>query len=142
MGNFEHDYVGSCLASLWVCRQEGHGVYVSVDGSRYEGQWSAGKMHGQGRYVWPDRFTFEGEFVNGERSGVAAVLPQALCGSMCTCTLTLNHTTLHPTTQRCNSHTLTHIPAPTFTVTWVGLDWTLGQPDAVAFECCDNPLCQ
>ena len=31
--------------------------------------------------IWPDRSTFECEFVNGERSGVAAVLPQALCGA-------------------------------------------------------------
>ena len=97
MGKIEDDHVGSCLASLYVCRQEGHGVYVSADGSGYEGQWSAGKMHGPGRYVWPDRSTFEGEFVNGERSRVAAVLPQALCGA-CAHTLTLNHTTLHPTT--------------------------------------------
>ncbi|MCW8966633.1 MAG: hypothetical protein OQK82_08120 [Candidatus Pacearchaeota archaeon] len=45
----------------------GYGVYVWGDGSRYEGEWKDGLMH-NGTYTWPDGTKYVGKFENGEKS--------------------------------------------------------------------------
>lgn len=45
----------------------GRGVFKS--GAVYEGAWSAGRMHGQGRISWPDGLTYEGDFHENSITG-------------------------------------------------------------------------
>lgn len=44
------------------------------DGSRYKGQWLAGRMHGKGTLVLAGGEVYEGEFVEGRRNGHGKVI--------------------------------------------------------------------
>uniref|UniRef100_A0A7S2LYK7 MORN repeat-containing protein 5 n=2 Tax=Skeletonema marinoi TaxID=267567 RepID=A0A7S2LYK7_9STRA len=39
------------------------------DGSEYDGEWAAKKMHGRGKYTWPDGAVYVGEFAEGKQHG-------------------------------------------------------------------------
>jgi hypothetical protein len=47
----------------------GTGLYVEVDGSRYEGGWYRGKMQGRGVQVFSKGDRYEGEYKDGHRHG-------------------------------------------------------------------------
>lgn len=47
---------------------QGHGTYTSSL-TTYEGQWSNGKCHNQGRQTWIDGRSYAGEYANNEFSG-------------------------------------------------------------------------
>lgn len=42
--------------------QDGNGVEIWAEGSRFEGQFSRGKKHGYGVYVWPDGSCYSGRW--------------------------------------------------------------------------------
>ncbi|MBN1547562.1 MAG: hypothetical protein JW902_12980, partial [Syntrophaceae bacterium] len=42
---------------------EGKDVYVWPDGSRYEGKFHQGQLHGYGTYYWPDGSSYTGEWL-------------------------------------------------------------------------------
>ncbi|MEM7640925.1 MAG: hypothetical protein AAF366_00170 [Pseudomonadota bacterium] len=44
---------------------QGYGTYVHVDGLRYDGDWHAGMMHGQGALRLPGGDVYRGGFVDG-----------------------------------------------------------------------------
>ena len=43
--------------------------YKWKDGSLYEGEYSDGKFHGNGKLSYPSGSLYDGCFVNGQRSG-------------------------------------------------------------------------
>jgi hypothetical protein len=45
------------------------GLWTRPDGSQYEGQWLAGKKHGDGKQRYPDRSQYVGQFANGFEHG-------------------------------------------------------------------------
>ncbi|XP_044919505.1 MORN repeat-containing protein 1 isoform X6 [Mustela putorius furo] len=50
--------------------RDGRGVYVYPNPFfRYDGEWSGGRMHGQGKLLFKDGSYYEGEFVDGEITG-------------------------------------------------------------------------
>jgi hypothetical protein len=49
--------------------QHGSGRYSAPDGSWYDGQWKMGKPHGHGRYRRPDGRIFTGEWIDGVYEG-------------------------------------------------------------------------
>ncbi|XP_073759583.1 MORN repeat-containing protein 1 isoform X3 [Callorhinus ursinus] len=50
--------------------RDGYGVYVYPNSFfRYEGEWKAGKKHGQGKLLFKDGSYYEGQFVDGEITG-------------------------------------------------------------------------
>lgn len=47
-------------------------TYAASDGcaaEKYEGDWSDGKMHGYGKYLYADGGVYEGEWVDGKMHG-------------------------------------------------------------------------
>ena len=46
--------------------QEGKGVYTWPSGDRYEGEWRADKINGQGVFIWGPQSNFEGYRYEGE----------------------------------------------------------------------------
>jgi len=51
-------------------RKHGVGVYVWLDGSRYEGEFHTDERHGRGRFTWASGEVYEGEYLEGERVGI------------------------------------------------------------------------
>lgn len=49
--------------------QDGEGVYVERDGSRYEGEWKDGKRHGKGQLVYTNGVTKKGFWEAGNYKG-------------------------------------------------------------------------
>jgi len=50
-------------------RKHGAGVYVWLDGSRYEGEFHRDERHGRGRFTWASGDVYEGEYLEGRRIG-------------------------------------------------------------------------
>ena len=48
---------------------EGNGSYSYKDGSKYNGEYKAGKRNGKGEYIFPDGKVYSGYFENNEFSG-------------------------------------------------------------------------
>lgn len=51
-------------------------TYAAPDGGiaeKFEGDWSDGKMHGFGKYLYADGGVFEGEWVDGKVCAVASL---------------------------------------------------------------------
>ena len=46
----------------------GNGKYEFADGSSYDGEWAANKMHGRGKYIDSMGGISEGDFFNGAYS--------------------------------------------------------------------------
>jgi hypothetical protein len=61
--------VAAAAKSQQAARQEGRWVQTFADGSRYEGDWRDGKMHGQGTYTSPDGLSYSGGWLSGVMSG-------------------------------------------------------------------------
>ena len=40
------------------------------DGSNYHGQWSKGKFHGKGIFIWSDQKIYGGDWKNGVQEGI------------------------------------------------------------------------
>ena len=49
--------------------ENGFGLWVSTDGTTYEGEWAGTKKNGQGVETWPNGYIYKGEFKNSEWSG-------------------------------------------------------------------------
>lgn len=49
--------------------QHGKGKETWADGSKYEGEYWAGKKQGFGKYIWADSSQYEGSWENNEISG-------------------------------------------------------------------------
>ena len=49
--------------------QDGYGIETWTDGSRYEGNYKAGKKHGNGTYVWSDGSKYTGEWRENKITG-------------------------------------------------------------------------
>ena len=49
--------------------ENGYGLWVSTDGTTYEGEWTGTKKNGQGIETWPNGYIYKGEFKNSEWSG-------------------------------------------------------------------------
>jgi len=47
----------------------GHRYIVWPDGSKYDGDFQGGHMHGTGQYTWPNGDTYNGEWQEGKRQG-------------------------------------------------------------------------
>ncbi|NCV32020.1 MAG: 2-isopropylmalate synthase, partial [Betaproteobacteria bacterium] len=45
------------------------GTYTHPNGSKYVGNWKAGKPHGLGSARFPNKTTYVGEYVDGKREG-------------------------------------------------------------------------
>ncbi len=56
---------GNCEAGL--------GVYVYIDGSKYEGEFNNGKLHGQGTWYYPDGEKYIGGFKNNYSHGLGTI---------------------------------------------------------------------
>ena len=56
---------GNCEAGL--------GVYVYIDGSKYEGEFNNGKLHGQGTWFYPDGEKYIGGFKNNYSHGLGTI---------------------------------------------------------------------
>ena len=50
-------------------KRDGHGVYTYASGSKYDGEWKAGKKHGQGVFTFADGTKYEGEYKNNLKHG-------------------------------------------------------------------------
>ena len=48
------------------------GAHAYANGDTYDGEWQAGKKHGQGTYTWANGERYEGEWNNGTKSGLGA----------------------------------------------------------------------
>ena len=48
------------------------GSHAYANGDTYDGEWQAGKKHGQGTYTWVNGDRYEGEWDNGTKSGSGA----------------------------------------------------------------------
>ena len=48
------------------------GSHAYANGDTYDGEWQAGKKHGQGAYIWANGDRYEGEWDNGTKSGSGA----------------------------------------------------------------------
>ena len=46
------------------------GAHAYANGDTYDGEWKAGKKHGQGSYTWADGERYEGQWDNGTKSGL------------------------------------------------------------------------
>jgi len=49
--------------------QDGFGVETWSDGSKYEGEYVAGKKQGKGKYIWADGSQYDGDWVDNKISG-------------------------------------------------------------------------
>ena len=45
------------------------GTYVWNDGRKYEGEWKANKMHGQGTFTWQDGRCYQGGYIDDKKQG-------------------------------------------------------------------------
>jgi hypothetical protein len=55
-----------------VCQgncKNGKGSRTSADGTKYDGNWRAGKKHGKGVYTWPDGVSYAGDWREGKMDG-------------------------------------------------------------------------
>ncbi len=68
IGNLETLYKSGCATG--DC-QDGYGVAVFDDGSRYEGHFSGGNYDQYGIYTWPNGEVYAGQWKNGMRHGEA-----------------------------------------------------------------------
>ena len=50
----------------------GYGIYIYVDGVRYEGQFSNDKKEGFGIYYWIDGRIYEGYWHKGKQHGIGS----------------------------------------------------------------------
>jgi DNA polymerase III epsilon subunit-like protein len=50
--------------------KDGFGQKSFSNGDHYEGMFSNGKFHGQGKYTWKSGSSYEGNFINGVREGL------------------------------------------------------------------------
>lgn len=48
-------------------KKHGYGVYVWVDGRRYEGNWQNGRQHGEGKYILANNTVKVGIWEDGKR---------------------------------------------------------------------------
>ncbi|MBV1922461.1 MAG: hypothetical protein KUG68_00380 [Flavobacteriaceae bacterium] len=62
-----------CLSAYSQCSsgdcKNGFAIYKWSDGDSYEGEWKAGKFHGEGKYVYANGSTFVGSYQNGKKHG-------------------------------------------------------------------------
>jgi hypothetical protein len=49
--------------------RSGHGIYISMNGVRYEGEWRDDKRNGRGVLNWPNGDRYEGDFRDGKANG-------------------------------------------------------------------------
>merc|ERR1719453_1970621 len=48
----------------------GKGLYTFLpENDKYEGEWKAGQMHGEGEYRWMNGARYEGKWANGKMHG-------------------------------------------------------------------------
>ena len=64
---YEGEYDLNASGSI---ERNGSGIFTSVDGTVYSGQWSGDKMNGRGTFMHPSGMKYEGDFVNGKFEGV------------------------------------------------------------------------
>jgi len=64
--NFPAGYEGECDENS---QRGGYGIWVDVNGDRYEGQWSKDKFHGFGTYYYANGCEYEGNFIDGMKEG-------------------------------------------------------------------------
>lgn len=57
----------------------GPGAATLQSGTRYEGDWSAGKMHGSGDLHFPDGITYTGDMQQNTITGVGVRQQQQAC---------------------------------------------------------------
>lgn len=50
-------------------KYNGAGIFTSLRGDRYEGDWEQGEKHGNGRYVYPDGSSYSGSFEANKKHG-------------------------------------------------------------------------
>ena len=56
-------------------QRSGHGVYIYVNGDRYDGQWRYHVRHGPGRYIYIHAgLQFQGTWNDGKREGIGQLL--------------------------------------------------------------------
>jgi len=53
--------------------EAGRGVYVYIDGSKYEGEFKNGKLHGEGIWFYPDGEKYVGGFKNNYSHGLGTI---------------------------------------------------------------------
>lgn len=49
--------------------QDGYGVEVWEDQSKYTGYYKEGMKHGKGKYIWPDGSCYDGEWSENKING-------------------------------------------------------------------------
>ena len=54
---------------LGLCSNQGYGVHVYADNSKYEGNWKDDKQHGKGTLVTSDGSTYQGMWKDGKKHG-------------------------------------------------------------------------
>eukprot|EP00658_Telonema_sp_P-2_P052901 TRINITY_DN4123_c0_g1_i1.p1 TRINITY_DN4123_c0_g1~~TRINITY_DN4123_c0_g1_i1.p1 ORF type:complete len:113 (+),score=19.71 TRINITY_DN4123_c0_g1_i1:52-390(+) len=59
-------------------RYDGRGIMKWATGCRYEGQWRASRMHGDGRYTDATGTVWVGKFYNGVGPGLRPSMPTLL----------------------------------------------------------------
>jgi len=59
---------------LEISEGNGWGLYVFVDGDKYEGEFKDGKKHGQGIFTYSDGDMYEGKFKDGLRHGQGTMI--------------------------------------------------------------------
>lgn len=48
-------------------KANGYGIYIHINGAKYEGNWKDNVQHGFGIENWNDNSKFEGHYVNGKK---------------------------------------------------------------------------
>lgn len=59
-----------CLLGQWADdKANGYGVYIHVNGAKYEGQWKNDLQDGYGIETWADGSRYEGYYREGKKHG-------------------------------------------------------------------------
>jgi hypothetical protein len=63
--------VGFCFQEKEICRRQlyndrrhGNGVFIYLDGSKYDGEWKDNEKHGVGKLTLPNGQIYEGLYYN------------------------------------------------------------------------------
>jgi hypothetical protein len=63
---------GTYFGQLYQSKREGHGTMNFKNGSKYEGNWKKGRMHGQGLYTTGDGISIQADF-DSDNSGTGKI---------------------------------------------------------------------